>query len=333
MLTRWHPGFPLQWSSHLFSSKIASEQLCARATFNANDGIGGKRAWRSGTPHTVWVLLEPYRGSFIVAASSHKEQDEEKVKLKGEVRLAIPPTPRFASKLSNDRLGSSPSRPSRSKIPVEFRGIPSQYQGCLPKICWVVLLCLCRRKWQRACLSWSYPFLCRSIGPILRECMRIGSSLQFLQGVLCLRPRSWVAGWYGMLQLTPRSPYRSTPSWMKSFSQARFKRRASRLFLRDWSTWISWNRNDRFILSIMSLYHSRVIYMEFRGIGTMLAVHNGKWRDHSYIKPPLWGQCLNHESILWLMPSSYSLLQTLSEFRGYRLSCKSNCRNYCRWRS
>ena len=38
--------------------------------------------------------------------------------------------------------------------------------------------------------------------------------------------------------------YRSTLSWTKSFSQARFKRQASRSFSHVWNTWINWSRSE-----------------------------------------------------------------------------------------
>lgn len=43
-----------------------------------------------------------------------------------------------------------------------------------------------------------------------------------------------------------RRIYRSTQSWTKSFSQARFKRQASRSFSRDWNIWTSWSRSERY---------------------------------------------------------------------------------------
>jgi hypothetical protein len=83
--------------------------------------------------------------------------------------------------------------------------------------------------------------------------------------------------------------YRSTRSWTKSFSQARFKRQASRLFSRDWSTWTSWNRSGAWFdwgstlidYEPVSNQQSFAWSSGVLGFGQCYAFHKGKWKSHT----------------------------------------------------
>ena len=64
--------------------------------------------------------------------------------------------------------GPPPCRPPGPKIPIQFRRIPLP-QGRLPPVCWIILLCLCRRQRQRARLPRSHTLLRRGPRCVLRE--------------------------------------------------------------------------------------------------------------------------------------------------------------------
>ena len=147
------------------------------------------------------MLTLDSRGKTRLAKWYAPYNDEEKVKLKGEVRLLIcfprsrtdvrgepstgatyipshdlasqPPQRTLSKDCTNVhqillRLtplifpGPPPHRPARSEISIQLRRIQAQHKDCLPPLCWPLLLRLRRRQRQRTRLPGSYPFLCRS---------------------------------------------------------------------------------------------------------------------------------------------------------------------------
>lgn len=194
-----------------------------------------------------FILIQNRQGKTRLAKWYAPYTDEEKVKLKGEVRYCQRDG-RFDSILTI-HLGAPAYCSSRSKISVQLCRVSIstyfwqlqlsrtcsskslKHKDSLQTIRRLVLLCLRRCKWQRAGISGSDTFLCRSTRPVLRKCLWARSSIQFLQG----RDSSHLvillfANWNRFMQFSTKS---SLP--------AKLKKRVNRLCWHDWNIWTNWS--------------------------------------------------------------------------------------------
>lgn len=153
-----------------------------------------------------FILVQNRQGKTRLAKWYAPYTDEEKVKLKGEVRDAtLARLPIYPVLTANETSpGPPPDRPARPKIPVQLRRVPLCAQQLrldlsprptarapesvldqdrLPAVRGPVLLRLRRRQRQRARVPRGHSLLRRGPRPVLRQRLRVGPRVQLLQGL------------------------------------------------------------------------------------------------------------------------------------------------------